>query len=129
MEIFLKSVTERPYFYDGSRYLVETIWPEKVQDLDLSPYRWIREWVPSYELMQAVQEGRLPKEVFEYLYRTELEQPKAQCAIRNFIAEGHERVIFLYASFDPLESNAYYLKQYIDTCLELQSVHDVALAA
>ncbi len=129
MEIFLKSVTERSYPEDGVRYLIETTWPENVQDMNLSPYRWIRAWVPSYELIQTAQKDKWTKEHFQYLYRAELEQPEAQWAIQNFLAQGHERVTFLYASFSPLESNAYYLQKHIYAYLDSQLAPAVSLAA
>jgi uncharacterized protein YeaO (DUF488 family) len=113
MEILLKSALERPDFTDGPRYLIETTWPDNVQDLDVSPYRWIRELVPSYQLVQMSQKMRWPREYFQRVYWAELERPEAQKAIKSMLAEGHDYVTFLYADPSFLKSNAYYLKKYI----------------
>jgi uncharacterized protein YeaO (DUF488 family) len=128
MEIILKSVHEAASLSDGTRYLVESTWPENVQDLDLSPYRWVKELVPSYELVANAQKSRKDKHLFQYLYWAELEQPLAQQAVQKFFMENDNPVTFLYAGPSSFQTPAYYLKKYMEAygcrvpqqlCLEL----------
>jgi uncharacterized protein YeaO (DUF488 family) len=113
MAILLKSIIEPAQSFDGPRYLIEYAWPSHLGDLDFSPYRWVRELVPSYDLMEKQLWGH---DSFRKAYWTELERAEAQRAIQKMFCEqnrGH--ITLLYASSSSMKSNAYYLKRFIDT--------------
>ena len=122
MEILLKKTGDTPQDYDGRRYLIESTWPENVQDWDLGPYRWVQELVPSCELIAAAQKHRWHHDQVQRLYWAELEQPKAQAALQQLLAENQDgHVTFLYGGDDGLKSYAASLRKYITT-------HGAALA-
>lgn len=134
MEILLKNVAELPQPYDGARYLIESTWPENIQDFDLTPYRWAKALVPSYELMEISQRRSWNKEDFQRAYWAELERPEAQWAIQKLFEENQQGyVTFLYAGPSSLKSNAYSLKKYLSTygCprQEVQVAQALSLAA
>ncbi len=131
MEMILKSVNKRPQPTDGPRYLIESTWPENLQDLDLSPYRWIQELVPSYELVEMARKHRWNREYFQRAYWLELERPAAQEAIQRLFSENDDGYMtFLYAAPEAFRSNAYSLKRYISANeSRLRISQPVAMAA
>lgn len=132
MEILLKSMTEVPQPYDGPRYLIESTWPDDVDDTAVSPYRWIKELVPSYELIEMSQKHRWTKEHFQQAYWLELQRPQAQEALQRIFSEIDEEnafITFLYAGPTSFKTNAYYLKQYLNRYGVPDSAPAFALAA
>ena len=115
MEILLKSVNERPQVFDGPRYLIESSWPKKLEEEDLRPCRWIKEIVPSYELVNTAKTHRWNKKNFREAYWAELERPEAQEAIQRLFNENHRCVTFLYDAPYSLESSANFLKRFLST--------------
>jgi uncharacterized protein YeaO (DUF488 family) len=95
----------------------------------LSPYRWIRELVPSFELIEMAQKRRWSRELFQRAYWLELERQPAQQAIQRLFEENEDNyVTFLYAGPEPMKSSAYFLKRYI-AAYGHPAVQPISLAA
>ena len=61
---------------DGKRYLVETFWPEGIDTYFLSPYAWVRELAPSYDMKEKAIWEHWSEEKFREKYETELQEPE-----------------------------------------------------
>lgn len=114
MNICLKSAFVPPALQDGSRYLVETLWPEGLDTYTLSPYQWLREVAPSYELRQKADWERWDKERFQKEYWTELSQPERRGWMKELKAKAQEgTVTLLYSSRSSTDSSAMMLQEYL----------------
>lgn len=118
MSIILKRVYEKSVLSDGYPVLVDRLWPrgvsKNIAELDL----WIKEAVPSGDLLKWFHEdtfrwGEFRKRYLAYLkgHRDEL-RPLAQRA-RN------KRVTLLYGASDEKHNNAVVIKQ----CLKMLGYH------
>ena len=114
LNIYLKSAFVPSALQDGSRYLVETLWPEGSDVYTLAPYQWLREVAPLYELRQKADWERWDKERFRKEYWTELSQPKRRGWIKKLQAKAQEgTVTLLYSSRSSADSSAVMLQEYI----------------
>jgi len=113
-DIRLKSAFVPPASQDGSRYLVETFWPEGLDVYTLWPYQWFREIAPSYELSQKVDWEKWDKDRFRKEYWTELSQPERKIWIEKIKVKTQEGIVtFLYSSRSSRDSTATLLKEFL----------------
>ena len=83
MPVRLKSAYSPYDTEDGLRYMAETLWPEGVETVSLSPYVWIHELAPSYELKErAILKGWTAND-FRSQYYHELLKPERRDAFRG----------------------------------------------
>lgn len=112
--IALKRVYEQAEAEDGTRVLVDRLWPRGLRkdkaDIDL----WAKDVAPSTALRRWF--GHKPErwEEFEKRYRAELAAPEAQPQVDALRAMSRKRrVTLLYAARDESMNNAVVLRDYL----------------
>lgn len=123
MSVMLKSAYLSYHPEDGTRYLVETFWPEGVETYGLSPFRWIHEIAPSYYMKQMALREQWSPEQFREEYRQELQKVDRYPWFQRVLHEAKRGIITLlhnsrkkYSIF-PEDSTAYYLKEFLEEAL------------
>ena len=111
--IQLKRVYENQSAQDGTRYLVERLWPRGVKKESLHIDAWLKEAAPSTELRKWFHHDPEKWKEFRRKYFVELDRvPEACEPIRE--AARHGTVTLLYSSHDVEHNNAVALKDYIE---------------
>ncbi len=113
-KIALKRVYEPAQAGDGTRVLVDRLWPRGLRKDKADIALWAKDLAPSDALRRWF--GHKPErwEEFEKRYRDELAAPEAQQqvdAIRALARKGH--VTLLYAAHDEAMNNAVVLRNYL----------------
>jgi uncharacterized protein YeaO (DUF488 family) len=111
--IRLRRVYDEPSDDEGTRILVERLWPRGLRKQDVAADLWLKDTAPSPELRKwyAHDVGRW--EEFSRRYRAELRQNDAALEpIRAALKQG--TVTFLFAARDADHSSAALLKEYIE---------------
>jgi uncharacterized protein YeaO (DUF488 family) len=112
--ISLKRAYEPASRTDGTRILVERLWPRGVTKAKLQIDGWLKEVGPSTELRKWFSHDAAKWDEFRRRYRRELEahprewQPIAVAARRG-------RVTLVYSSHDSQHNNAVALKEYLSS--------------
>ncbi len=121
MRVTLKSAYLPYDSTDGARYLVETLWPEGVENHGLSPYLWVRELAPSYYMKETALWEHWTPEKFREEYRKELQTPQRAAWFALVVNEAREKgVTLLHHSHKkeprllPEDTTAYYLKEFLE---------------
>jgi uncharacterized protein YeaO (DUF488 family) len=84
---------------DGTRFLVERLWPRGIKKENLHFDAWLKDAAPSTELRQWFSHDPAKWKEFQRRYFAELDKkPEALEPIRA--AMRHGRVTFLYSSHD-----------------------------
>ncbi len=113
MVIQLKRVYEKPESADGTRILVERLWPRGLSKEKARVDIWLKDAAPSTELRKWF--GHDPSKWVEFKkrYYSELEKnPKALDPISNLPEKGN--ITFVFASKQEEFNNAAALKEYVD---------------
>ena len=98
---------------DGSRFLVDRIWPRNVKREALQIDAWIKEVAPSTELRQWFNHDPDKWAEFQRRYAAELDQnPPAWEPILE--AANTNKVTLVYAAKDEEHNNALALQQYLE---------------
>jgi uncharacterized protein YeaO (DUF488 family) len=111
--IKLKRAYDRAASADGTRFLVERLWPRGVKKTALHVRSWLKEVAPSSTLRRWF--GHDPKKWSEFRrrYYRELRSHKdALESIRKTAERG--RVTLVYSSHDTEHNNAVALKDYLE---------------
>lgn len=110
--IKLKRVYDSAAPSDGTRYLVERLWPRGVRKSALRIDAWLKEVAPSTALRQWFKHDPKKWPEFQRRYRQELrEHPDALRPILDAARRGN--VTLVYSSHDPEHNNAAVLKKYV----------------
>jgi uncharacterized protein YeaO (DUF488 family) len=97
---------------DGTRFLVERLWPRGIKKENLHFDAWLKDVAPSTELRQWFNHDPAKWAEFQRKYFAELDKnPEAVEPIRK--AMHHGTVTFLYSSHDEEHNNALALKTYL----------------
>ena len=108
-----KRIYREPSKDDGTRVLVDRIWPRGVSKEKASLDRWEKDLAPSDDLRRWFGHDPAKWEEFLRRYRTELEgKEEALDRLRQEAGEG--TVTLLYAARDEEHNNAVALKRYIE---------------
>ncbi len=113
MRLNLKRVYEPPERADGTRFLVERLWPRGISKEAAKLDGWLKEVAPSDGLRKWY--GHDPKkwEEFRRRYLAELSRiPQNLDPIREAAASGVVTLVF--AAKDPALSNARVLKEFLE---------------
>ncbi len=113
MRLNLKRVYEPAAGADGTRFLVERLWPRGVSKEAAKLDGWLKEAAPSDELRKWY--GHDPKkwDEFRRRYFAELSRtPQNLAPIREAAARG--TVTLVFAARDPELSNARALKEFLE---------------
>src|SRR5262249_28318575 len=110
--IKLKRVYEAPSEDDGSRILVERLWPRGISKEKAKVDEWLKELAPSPELRKWFQHDPAKWQEFQKRYRNELDENKELVKELKRRARG-KTVTFVYAARDEEHNSAVLLKEYI----------------
>jgi uncharacterized protein YeaO (DUF488 family) len=109
----LKRVYEPPSPSDGTRFLVERLWPRGVRKQDLAIDAWLKDAGPSDPLRKWFAHDPARWDRFKEQYFSELDsRPEAWEPIRQ--SAEHGTVTLVYSSRDTEHNNAAALKQYLE---------------
>lgn len=98
---------------DGTRFLVERLWPRGIRKEALHMDGWLKDAAPSTPLRQWFSHDPAKWEEFQRRYFTELDaRPEALAPIRSASRKG--KVTLLYSSHDEEHNNAVALKTYLN---------------
>ena len=109
-KIKLKRAYERPDLGDGTRILVDRLWPRGIKKANAAIDRWLRDLAPSAELRRwfAHRPERWPE--FRRRYRTELQERPELIEEIHKAARGGP-VTLVYAARDEAHNDAVILKE------------------
>jgi uncharacterized protein YeaO (DUF488 family) len=97
---------------DGSRFLVERLWPRGIRKEALHFDAWVKDAAPSTELRQWFNHDPDKWKEFQRRYFAELDaKPEALAPIRSAARKG--TVTLLFSSHDTEHNNAVALKTYL----------------
>ena len=109
----IKRVYEDAQADDGTRFLVERLWPRGMKKEDLLMKAWLKDAAPSPELRAWYQHDVGKWEEFQELYRGELKaNPDAWKVILEALGTGD--VTLLYSARDLEHNSALVLKRFLE---------------
>ena len=112
MDLQVKRVYAATEPGDGTRILIDRLWPRGVPKQALAGVPWLKEIAPSAELRKWF--GHEPARWKEFLrrYFAELDaNPQAVAELRRRLGKGHATL--LYAARDEEHNNAVALREYL----------------
>src|SRR5437016_9694389 len=106
MTIAVKRVYEKPARSDGTRVLVDRLWPRGLTKRDAALDAWLKELAPSDDLRRWSHAHREAWEMFRKRYLRELTRPEAVEQLQELyrLARGRKRFTLPYA-FKDIEQN------------------------
>lgn len=111
--IKLKRVYEEPEKADGTRVLVERLWPRGFSKEKARVDLWLKEAAPSTELRKWFGHDPMKWDEFKERYFVELDRnPEVLLPIKEII--GKEQVTFVFASKEQTYNNSAALKEYLE---------------
>ena len=113
MQIWLKRAYEEPGERDGTRILVDGIWPRGVSKEDLKIDLWLKEIAPSKDLRKWF--GHDPEKWNEFRRRYFAELEERGEAVDVLLSKAREgRVTLVFGARDERHNNAVALKEYLE---------------
>jgi len=114
--IQVKRVYEKPGRADGTRVLVDRLWPRGVSKNRAALDAWLRDLAPSDGLRQWFHAHPEGWAGFRKRYIKELSQPEAQEALDELyrLAGRRKRITLLFASKNEQHNNAVVLKDLLE---------------
>jgi uncharacterized protein YeaO (DUF488 family) len=111
----LKRVYEPPEASDGTRVLVDRLWPRGIAKSKARIDLWLKDIAPSETLRKRFHAKPDDWEAFLAAYYAELEGPPAQAAARDLLDRLRDGPItLLYAARDERRNNAVALKAWLE---------------
>jgi uncharacterized protein YeaO (DUF488 family) len=116
MTIALKRIYETPSRTDGTRVLVDRLWPRGLAKDDAAIHAWLRDLAPSDELRRWYHARPDQWQDFRKKYLKELSQPAAQASLLQLYELVHKRkrMTLLFASKNEKQNNATVLKELLE---------------
>jgi len=116
MSVAIKRVYEAVSRSDGSRILVDRLWPRGLTKKRAAIDEWLRDLAPSNELRQWYHAQPDQWELFRKKYLKELSCPACQEGLRRLYEFAHKkkRLTLLFASKIEARNNATVLKELLD---------------
>ena len=112
MSIKLKRAYEKPEKSDGSRILVERLWPRGVTKEEAEIDLWMKDIAPSAELRKWYIHDVEKWPEFQKRYRKELTANKE--LVNDLKTRAKKTVTFVYAAKDEEHNSAVVLKDFIE---------------
>lgn len=115
MSIKLKRIYDEPAKNDGTRILVDRLWPRGISKENAKLDHWLKEIGPTDELRKSFHNDDLPFNKFKEKYLKELksgEQKEALDELRE-IADKEKQITLLFAAKNEQENQAVILKEQI----------------
>ncbi len=113
MALLVKRVYEKPSRQDGTRVLVDRLWPRGLTKEAAAVDLWLRDLAPSNELRRWYHENPDAWALFRKRYSHELKNPKAKRAreqLHQLVSRG-KMVTLLFASKNLEHNNAVALRE------------------
>ncbi len=108
----IKRVYDPPAVQDGSRFLVDRLWPRGVRKESLVLTGWLKDVAPSPDLRKWFNHEAIKWAEFRQRYREELTENVAACEpLLRAIETGN--VTLLYAAKDPVINHAAVLREFL----------------
>ncbi len=116
MTVAIKRVYEPLSRTDGTRVLVDRLWPRGLTKERAEIDEWLRDLAPSNELRQWYHAHSDQWTSFRSKYLKELTQPAYQEALQRLYELAHQkkRLTLLFASRNETRNNAVVLKELLD---------------
>ena len=116
MAIAIKRVYAAAKSADGTRVLVDRLWPRGLTKADAALDAWLRDLAPSDELRQWYHARPEQWQAFRRKYLRELREADAENALRQLydLAHKRKRLTLLFASKNETHNNATVLKELLD---------------
>jgi len=116
MTVVLKRVYESASRTDGTRVLVDRLWPRGVAKAGAAVDEWLRDLAPSDELRRWFHERPERWPEFRKKYLKELSEPHAQDSLLQLynLVHKRKRLTLLFASKDESHNNAVVLKELLE---------------
>ena len=116
MAIGVKRIYEKPSAKDGTRVLVDRLWPRGLTKQEAALDAWLKDLAPSNELRSWAHAHPESWEVFRKRYLKELGQPAPSRALQELygLASRRKRLTLLYAFKNEEHNNAVVLKDLLD---------------
>ncbi len=116
MAVALKRVYEKPAKSDGTRVLVDRLWPRGLSKADAALDAWLKDLAPSDALRQWFHASPNGWITFRKRYLKELARPEAHSALDELyrLAAQRKRLTLLFASKNEERNNATVLKDLLD---------------
>ena len=119
MTLGVKRVYEKPARQDGTRVLVDRLWPRGLTKEAAAIDLWLRELAPSHELRKWYHGNREAWTLFRRQYYRELKKPEATQALQQLheLMSRNRLVTLLFALTNLEHNNAVALKEMVEgTC-------------
>lgn len=116
MILQLKRAYEPPEEDDGTRILVDRLWPRGLSKADAKIDFWARELAPSNELRRWYNHDETRWPEFQRRYLGELHN-KAPAVEELMVIIGNRKASLLFGSKEANRNNAAVLKQFLETML------------
>lgn len=113
MSIQINRIYDDPSDDDGTRVLVDRLWPRGASKEDAQLDRWLQDLAPSDELRQWFDHDPEKWVAFKHRYQAELAEKDELVAELQELAE-EDTVTLLYAATDREHNNAVALKEFLD---------------
>jgi uncharacterized protein YeaO (DUF488 family) len=116
MTVSVKRVYDPAVVQDGTRVLVDRLWPRGLTKEEAAVKLWLRELAPSNELRQWFHANPEGWVIFRTRYLKELANEEASAAVDKLyhLAGKKRHVTLLYASRSETRNNATVLKELLD---------------
>ena len=117
MPVAMKRVYEPASSSDGTRVLVDRLWPRGLSKAEAGVDDWLRDLSPSNELRKWFHAQPGKWQLFRKRYLKELAQPEAQTDLQKLykLAGKRKRLTLLFASKNEDRNNATVLKELLDS--------------
>jgi uncharacterized protein YeaO (DUF488 family) len=116
--IRLKRAYDPPSAEDGSRYLVDRLWPRGVRKDALALEAWLKDLAPTNELRRWFHHDPAHWEAFRQRYLAELEANPQMPAFLQQVAAARaagQDVTLIYGAADREHNQAVVLKEFLDS--------------
>jgi uncharacterized protein YeaO (DUF488 family) len=116
MAIAVKRIYEKPSEKDGTRVLVDRLWPRGLTKKEAALDAWLKELAPSNELRTWAHAHPEAWQMFRKRYLKELAQPLATEELQELyrLAGQRKRLTLLYAFKNEEHNNAVVLKELLE---------------
>ena len=116
MSVNLKRAYEKPSVADGTRVLVDRLWPRGLTKQAAALDAWLKEVAPSNELRRWFHARPELWQMFRKKYLAELAAPEASQALEELynLAGKRRRLTLVFSARDQERNNAVILKQLLE---------------
>lgn len=117
MALQIKRIYDSFQESDGTRLLVDRLWPRGISKENARLDGWVKELAPSHQLRVWFGHSAKNFEKFAALYRAELDtNAEAQAAARRVILQSKKSMVtLLYGAKDTKINHAIVLKEYLES--------------